>query len=130
MPTTRTARFIANLFLSTLIIAAVSLTGAAVAKAKRPPVGRPVSLSQARTAPDFIASVRSHTVVTVDGQCRRGYFTDTSAYWSNGDALAGQRWTFDRALTYWKAPRGYVTFDGVTFRNLTPYRVLIAGWCG
>lgn len=27
-------------------------------------------------------------------------------------------------------PKGYVTFDGVTFRNLTPYRVLIAGRCG
>lgn len=131
MPTNRTARRLANLFLCSLILAAAGLTGAAVAKAE--PQAKPVALSDARMAPDFIASVRPHNAVLIEYQCDRHgrtYFTDTSAYRRNGAALGAQRWTRDHTLTYWKAPKGYVTFDGVTFRNLTPYRVLIAGWCG
>jgi hypothetical protein len=90
---------------------------------------QPVSMSDATYPADFHARVRPGASVTVERQCGAGFFTETSAYRSNGGALAGQRWTADETLTYWRGRHGRVTFDGVTFKNGTRAPVVVAGWC-
>lgn len=61
-----------------------------------------------------------------------GFFTDVSAYRWNGHAMAhAQEWDTDGFIvTLWRDSSGRsVTFDGITFRNHTHHRVIVAGWC-
>lgn len=100
----------------------------------QPAQPREVELSDARRAPSKLAYLKPGQYKTwAHGEagfnCRRGYFTDTSAYHWDGSALAPQRWNRDRTLAYWRSVRGRVTFDGITFRNHTSQPVIVAGWC-
>jgi len=106
------------------------------AAAHAAPAAQPVKLSDARTAPDYLRSLKPGRTVTVaDGeQCvsdgHAALFSDVSAYRGRGGALGGQRWNADHDVTYWRAAYGgRVTFDGIAFRNATTRTVLVGGWC-
>lgn len=136
--TSRTAHRYALGFLLACILTCATLTAdAAVAS---PVHARPVSLSDARYAPDYLSNLGAGASLTITAQCPRGgHWNDVSAYTWRGGALSGQRWTDDGILSYW-LPRaehgrpgtyfGRVTFDGITFRNTTRAAVIVAGWCG
>lgn len=112
----------------TIAVAALTLTVPAYAGTGgyAAPSAPPLS---AGTDGAFTARLSPHRVVTVERQCPRGgYFTESQAYRSNGAGMR-QRWNVDRTLTYWNAPTGRVTFDGVTFRNRTRATVIVKGWC-
>lgn len=99
--------------------------------------GRAVSLSEARQAPTYLVMLYPGASVSYDpddgmGNCphRGGFFSDVSAYDWRGGAIGPQR-TDDWSVEYWRHPSGgRVTFDGLTFRNRTHRKVLVAGWCG
>ena len=125
----RSYRHTAVLAITTaLALVALILSSALAADAA---VAKPVSLSDARTAPDFLRALKPGRTVTVTRQCPRGgYWMETSAYRGRGGALGGQRWTSDHTVTYWPAAYGgRVTFDGITFANRTTRTVLVGGWC-
>jgi hypothetical protein len=95
-------------------------------------VARPVALTDARVSPDTLARIPAHSERTypASAQCGDGYWTEYSAYTRTGGALGGQQWNEDNTLSWWRAPHGRVTFDGITFRNKTNRTVLVGGWCG
>jgi hypothetical protein len=114
-----------------VLVAAVFLAGSMAnpytANAAQP---HAVALADAAYAPDYLRVLRPMRATTVARQCGRdGYWPEVSAYKWNGAALGGQRWNAERTLTYWRAARGRVTFDGITWRNRTWHAVLVAGWC-
>lgn len=122
------------------IIAAVLLASVSIAQAT--PTARAVALSDAAVPPTYLVYLWPHGSVTfaretgrhrraADNCPRGGYFSDVSAYAWNGAPLAPQRW--DRiGVYYWQLGHGHhgrVTFDGITFRNESSRKVLVAGWC-
>jgi hypothetical protein len=110
-------------------VAASTATLSAMA-AGATPQPRAAPASAATVDADFSASLRPGAVVTVDRQCAHGgWFTEYQAYRSNGDALGPQHRSRDGLLVSWAGRHGRVTFDGVTFRNLTHARTRVAGWC-
>lgn len=88
----------------------------------------PVSLADARSAPDYIAAIPAHAAVTFDVAC---VASDVSAYRADGRAIGAQHRT-RAGLDYWRIPRigGRVTFDGRTFVNRSSVRATVAVWCG
>lgn len=111
--------------LSLTLCAATLASGAYVDRALG---ARAVSLSDAATMPTVEHALRAHRSVSVPLWCAFN-LTDVSAYYWDGSALGAQRWTSDHTVTYWRAKRGRVTFDGLTFRNRTRATVLVAVWC-
>lgn len=114
---------------SALLLAGILLAGSAASRQ-----AREVELSDARVAPstlDYLKAGRSRTYSRgkQGHNCKHGWFSDVSAYHWDGSALAPQRWNRDHTVTYWRSVKGRVTFDGITFRNLTDRPVLVAGWC-
>lgn len=95
-----------------------------------------VPITAARHAPREMVYLYPGGTVTYDKgfQCPRGaYFSDVSAYTWKGGKLGRQTWESNGPYVYsqWRSGfGGRVTFDGITFRNETPRRVLVAGWCG
>lgn len=108
-------------------------TPAPAAGTPAPFTARAVALSDATWPPSALRLLypgQTWTVARDGTPCPRGgYYGDVSAYRWNGSALGAQTWTADHQVTYWRATRGRVTFDGVTFRNRTRDPVLVAGWC-
>lgn len=131
-----------NVLLSTALIVALGSAGAsdrATAKGSEPKA-HPVSLWDATVAPSELAYLKPGKSVTFasedDGyNCTNakgrgtGWFTDTSAYGWNGEAVGAQRWNADHTVTYWMVAHRRVTFDGITFRNHSKLSVIVAGWC-
>lgn len=102
--------------------------------------GKPVGLSQSEVAPTYLTYLWPGASVTyaseddgyncVDKHGRGvGWFSDVSAYTWQGKPLSQQQWAQHHTLTFWRAKKGRVTFDGITFRNHTSKPVLVAGWC-
>lgn len=121
----------ALLFLLACVVCSAVLTfDARDASADSHPVAHPVSMADATYPADFHARLRPGASVTVDNQCGHGdFFSEFSAYRSDGGALAGQRWGQDGTLVWWSGRHGRVTFDGITYKNGTRATVIVAGWC-
>lgn len=126
--------FVSHAVLWALLIALV--ISASQAHASGRPVGHAVSLSQARSAPTYLTYLWPHGSVTYargsDGHnCQHGgYFSDVSAYTWKGTQLSDQYWSKRGLFYFWRDDKGKrVTFDGITFRNHTRGRVLVAAWC-
>jgi len=93
-------------------LAALALPSSAQARA--------VALTDASASPSYVRMLAPGASVTKARQCPHGArWTDVNAYRGNGRALASQK------RSAWRR----VTFDGVTFRNGERFAVLVAGWC-
>jgi hypothetical protein len=115
---------------ATAVLTCVAIALLSAAPASGEPTGRAVQLSAARHGADFSATLRPGASVTVENQCGHGgFFTEYSAYRSNGGALGAQQWREGRTLVTWAGRHGRVTFDGITFKNGTLAVTIVAGWC-
>jgi hypothetical protein len=115
--------------------AVLSLTGTAAAKTYTSPIAP--SYAQRNVDADFTATLPAGAILTIDRACPAakdlGYaFTESSAYRANGAPMGHQQYNTLTLRSSWSYPgtRTKVTFDGITFRNHTKHRVMVAGWCG
>lgn len=108
------------------------------ARATQAPRARRVSLSDARSAPAWLALIpadpvgrRARYVSIPDSVCGAGFGSESSVYRWNGSAMLAQHWADDHTFTWWRHPstRRAVFFDGLTFTNQTTRAVIVAVWC-